>query len=180
MTKNGESFNEKNKAGDLVRKIRFRKLEENPAKIDLRFLRKINLSDTWSGDGDCSDGLRYYAILYGNQIVWEWYKWFDDGAGRDSAYTGSEFMSRMFEVSRAYRALAKIVRRMYFREKLSSKLSRQQKREADTVYVSSETMTILVAHPQFKEFLRDFGLKLVKKSDDFATYRVKISKHYRA
>ena len=168
-------FNLEHCLSQVLKKVKFEAVEEQPENIDLRFLRRIFLSDTYNGEDAPTDGIRYEAIIYGNQIVCDWSKRYHDCYGMGSKGEGAGVYFTMYEVSQVYLRILRIARCKYFREELPA--VDNEGRAADLIYISKEILEILQKHPQFKEMIRDFGLELVPvlETNDF---RITVSKFH--
>lgn len=158
---------------DIMPLVRGDSLPDEPAHIDLRFLRRIYLADTYNGVGSCVDGVEYYAILYGNKVVHQSaiYRDRNNVRHRQSFDDNNELYYHMFEVAQRYMKIVEIARMKYFGEAPKESSDKFW----DCLILDEKTFSTLVAHPQYKKVLKDFGLEL-KKVDEFDLYRVECSK----
>ncbi|OHA24620.1 MAG: hypothetical protein A3H57_01425 [Candidatus Taylorbacteria bacterium RIFCSPLOWO2_02_FULL_43_11] len=173
--KNDESFNERSTLNQVLKKVEFGLQETDPNKIDLRFLRLIYLADTYDGKGTPSDGHKYRAILYGNQIVYAWYKGYANGTGHDGYAAGSYLYDEMWVVSNIYLKIMEIAQRKFHRQELPKGDSSVG--EEDLVFIPWKTLVVLRRHPQFRELKRFFGITLPWFPES-SKCRVKVSKFY--
>ncbi len=156
--------------------VRAETLPDRPEDIDLRFLRKIRLSDTYNGVDSCADGVEYSAVLYGNKIVYEYAIYRDpNNMKHDQRLPGNELYRRMFEVSRAYLDIVEIARAKFFQEKIQEDADEHW----DCVALGENIRTTFATHPQYQQMVEHFGLEL-EKVNDFFSYRVKCTKTYKA
>ena len=141
------------------------KLEE----VDLRFLNKISMGDTFDGEDTPYDGVAYTAILYGNQIAYEVYADYHMGSCEQRVKSGNKLYYNLYFASQLFLKVQAIGRHLFFRGEL--------KEGADTFYVNQGDVEVLQKHPQWKEMVRDFGLELqpTEKKDHF---RVVVTKFF--
>ena len=151
-------------------------LPDKPAKIDLRFFRKIYLADTYNGIGSCMDGVEYSAILYGNNIVHQSAIYRDPNNMRHGQRfdDNNELYYKMFEVAQRYLEILTICRTKYFEEKPEEGAGKYW----DCVSLTAEVLKTLEAHPQYRKISKDFGLEL-KKVESCVFYRIECSKRHK-
>jgi hypothetical protein len=169
MNTTKKSFNEAHSLFTLlVSGVSENLLPSKPEDVDLRFLRRIRLSDTFDGDSDPVDGLDYAAILYGKQVVWEKYSEYDYGSCIGRTKNGSEMYRGLYFAAQLYLRIQAIGHALYLREKL--------RKDEDLLYVNLDDFEVLKNHPQFLEMVQDFGLEL--KPAGKGKHRVVVNKFY--
>ena len=162
-------FNVEHTLTMVMDKLDLPKTKMNPNKVDLRFINWIFLSDTYNGRDRCADGFENTLILYGNRIVMQWTKRYDNCAGAGSCLEGNNFWQEMFRVSEIYRRIQAIGRAKFFQE---------DRADFGSIYIYDHILKILTAHPQFKDLEKNLGLSL-RKTGDKSFYTVAVSKFYK-
>lgn len=76
----------------------------------------------------------------------------------------------MYHASQLYMKIMEIGRALFFRSKL--------KKGADTLFVSADDLELLDDHPQWKEMLEDFGLRLEPVVGEASHFKVAVTKFY--
>lgn len=170
MAKRTGSFNETHDADSVIRGRAVKGLPSKPEEIDLRFLFMISFGDTYNGSNNPSDGTAYTAVLYGNQIAWDNNKWYWHGSREQGNRSGDELYRRMYHASQLYMKIMEIGRALFFRDKL--------KKGVDTLFVSADDLVLLEDHPQWKEMLEDFGLRLEPVVGEISHFKVVVTKFY--
>ena len=167
-------FNNLSSVGCFLQKVKFDqdllRIESNA--LDLRFFSMVLLTDTFDGKSAPYDGVSYRAVLYGNQIVWERFKQYDHGSGVGTQEGGDERFYMMYRVAEVYKKVLLIAGRKF-------RKGNQDHERADLVACYAEELAILQQHPQYRELVRDFGLKLFpQRGKNKGWFRVTVSKHH--
>lgn len=155
-------FNEVNGVGKVLSSeiIDLRSLKKRLDRIDLRFFRTLYLSDTYDGKHAPAEGYQYRAVLYGNRVVWDLLKYYQDGMKMGRRERGSVFYFRMSRISDAFLKIAESARRQFFRERPRKGLSVEERKNANLVYISDDDLKILREHPQYQDAVDRLGTKL--------------------
>jgi len=157
-------------------------LPQDPSLIDLRFFRRINISDAYNGRDAVYDGVEYSAVLYGNKVVCEFAVYIDQSFHKHrQPNTGSDLYYRMYKVAEIFQKVLRISRAKYF-EGNSLECDDELKKGGrwDYLLIPPDELKMFLKHPQYKEMVKNFGLKLKNKDKkDKLWFQVEVSKRYR-
>src|SRR3989344_587068 len=101
------------------------------------------------------------------------------GRGMGSVSNGNALYKTMYDISQCYLQILEIARRKFFREKLPESMGREERKLTDQVYaLPPGELRVLRKHPQFKELVRDMGLRLTPVPNR-GVFRVMVSKFHK-
>lgn len=126
-------------------------------EYDLRYFRRVYLSDTFDGASNPSEGTAFSAILYGTHVIHSRRKDYLNGEGGYSHEEGDTRAFSMWLASRLYLEIVDIARTIYFGGTPASQ--GVGSKDGDCVYASAG-VRMLRRHPQFRVMAKDFGLTL--------------------
>lgn len=168
MANQMQSFEETHFLGNLLKGKVASGLHEKFEEIDLRFLNRISMGDTYNGDDDPCDGVSYNAVMYGNQIAYEYYAVYHNGSNEMRQKKGNVLYQAAYFASQLYLKIQEVARAMYFREDFP---------DGDAeFYMSQNDLALLSNHPQWQQMVEHFGLELEPRENGRAL--VKVSKFY--
>lgn len=146
------------------------------AHLDLRFFRKIELSDTENGHGNPTSGDVYTAILYGKTIIYESTQSFENGEVSAARSSGLLSGPMMFDAAQLFQRV-RMVAQAKFHGHDTTHMS-----EADALWdvvCDDAALALLKTHPQFHEAREIFGIAFQPVTDDETSdRRITVWKHH--
>ena len=142
--------------------------QENCNSIDLRFCRRMQMSESWDGVTTCSDGWTWHIILYKDRVVWRQSVLKVGGSTEIRRPRTTEgFWPKMCGLTQAYQHVGKIGYHKRF-----DPPGQEDKKDWDVVCLSPDVHTALINHPTFLTCLPGTILTPIAERADY--YRVEV------